>query len=72
MIQLYGEIGCNRCEMAKELLANKGVEFEYFIMSTDLSDEKYKEIMGIAKEANEINLPLIIENNTIKQLKEVI
>lgn len=70
MILLIGKNNCNACTMVKNVLTNKGVEFEYKLLE-ELSEEDRNNYIQMAQDTGMLSLPLIIKNNTLKTLQEV-
>ena len=71
MIKIVGNVGCSRCVMVKNILENKGVEFEYELFpSLDKSEQDL--ILEYANKTGNSNFPFIIKNNEFKTLEEVI
>ena len=70
MIKLIGKTGCNRCIMTKNILTNKGVDFEYLLFE-DLSSEDQDKYMKLAEEQHMIELPLIIKDDDLMTLQEL-
>ncbi len=70
MIKVIGNHGCSRCEITKQILTNKGVEFEYEILS-DLPEETQKEFMKKARLKGQLNMPLIFKDNELTDIKEI-
>ena len=71
MILLIGKQGCSACNMTKNVLKNKGIEFEYKLLE-DLLEEDRNNYINMAQEQKMLNLPLIIVDNTLKTLQEVL
>ena len=71
MIKVIGKEGCSRCLMVKNLLNNKKIEFEYFLLN-ELSQEEQNNYLKMAKEVGMTNLPLVIKDNKIVEIKEVL
>ena len=71
MYTIIGNENCPRCDKTKEILEEKGIEFDYFLMDS-LEPAQRETYMNLAKEYNVKNFPLIIKNNTIYNLQEVI
>lgn len=71
MILLLGKEFCSACNMTKTILKNKGVEFEYKLLS-ELDDSDKNKYLNLAEEKGINNLPIILDNDEIKTLKEVL
>lgn len=70
MIRVIGNRGCSRCEMTKQILNNKGIEYEYMLLS-DLPAEEQNVIMTKAQEEKKIALPIIIKDDKLVDVKEI-
>ena len=70
MIKLIGKEGCNRCVMTKNILNNKGVKFEYMLLS-ELPKEEQDKYVNMAQESGNIELPLIIKDEKMITLQEI-
>jgi len=71
MILILGKENCSACEMAKMVLKNKGIEFEYKLLA-DLESTLRKEYVKLAREQGKLSMPLIIKDKQLKTLQEVI
>lgn len=71
MITLIGKQNCSACNMAKNILKNNNIKFEYKLFE-NLTPEEQKKYLSIAKENNILSMPLIFNNNKITTLEEVI
>lgn len=70
MIRVIGNYGCSRCEIIKQILSNKGIEFEYELLS-DLPKETQRIILNKAKAKEQLNMPLIFKDDEIIDIKEI-
>ena len=70
MIRVVGNYGCSRCEITKQILKNKGVDYEYQYLN-DLSEKEQEEVMNMAKEKGQMALPIILRDNQIIEVKEI-
>lgn len=70
MLLVIGTEHCSRCNMAKGLLDRKGIEYEYKLLSS-LSIEEQNKYIQIAKQSNQMSMPLIIKDGKIIALQEV-
>ena len=70
MILLIGQEGCNRCQMTKNILINKCVDFKYVHLD-DLSQEEQDKYIKLATENNMLELPLIVKDNNIVTLQQL-
>jgi len=71
MYLLIGKENCSRCEMIKNILSNKNIEFEYKILES-FSEEERKNYIKLGKEFKQTSFPLIVKDNKVLDLKEVI
>ena len=69
MIKVIGKENCSRCEMVKNILTNKGIEYEYQLLD---ECENKAEYIKMAREKGQLSMPLIIQDNKIIDLQEVI
>lgn len=68
MIKLYGSTSCTRCEMVKNVLETKGVEYEYSLLEDAANQD---ELIAKAQEKGLTTLPLIFKNDEIITIEEV-
>ena len=69
MITLIGTENCSRCNVTKNLLTEKGIEFEYKLFTSldnQLEIRKEAIIKGMA------NFPFIMKDGELVELQEVI
>lgn len=71
MIRIIGNNGCSRCEVVKQILINKNMEFKYDLL-TDLPNDEQNQLMDQARLNGMLNMPLIIRNNKIIDIKEIV
>lgn len=71
MILVIGKENCSSCEMAKTILKNKSIEFEYKLLEEMEIDQK-KKYIKLARESGIMSMPLIIKENKLIKLQEVI
>ena len=45
-IKLHGKPNCSFCDLAKNMLTKKGIDFQYLSIGTDLTIEEAKAIAG--------------------------
>lgn len=69
-ILVVGKENCSRCDMVKNILTNKKIEFSY-VKLEDLSQEEKSEYLKMAKEAKQFEMPIIIKDNTVIAFQEV-
>lgn len=68
MIEVIGNEYCSRCTIVKNVLNNKGIEFNYYLLD-ELSSDRRKEVLKMARESGNMNMPLVIKNNEIVDFK---
>lgn len=71
MYLLLGKENCSRCEMVKNILTNRNIEFEYKLLN-DLSNDIKFRYLAMARESGLIDLPLIIQDGKVIDFKEVV
>ena len=70
-ILILGKQNCSACEMAKTVLKNKGIEFEYKLLD-DLEPTNKNEFIRLAREVGKLSMPLMIKDGQVLTLQEVI
>lgn len=70
MVRVIGSRGCSRCEITKQILKKKGVEFSYELIS-DLPDEEQELLNNLAQEKGLLQMPLILKDNELVEIKEI-
>lgn len=70
MILVIGTEDCSRCDMVKEILNNKNIDYNYKLISEFTEDEK-SNLLNMAKEAKQNSFPLILRDEKIITLQEV-
>ena len=70
-MRVIGKQNCSRCDMVKNILNNKQIEYEYILMES-LSLEEQVEYRKMAIKAKQMEMPLIIKEDKIITLQEVI
>lgn len=68
-VKVYGTLNCPRCEIVKQILFKKGVDFEYIIFTACDRDER-KKIMENAKDVGIESFPIILKDDVIIDIKE--
>jgi glutaredoxin len=71
MYLLIGKENCSRCDMVKNILDNKNIEYQYVILDELETEEKNKYIK-MAREMKKLEMPLIIKDEFLYDVKEVI
>lgn len=70
LIKLLGNKGCSRCAMIKNLLTNKGVDFDYKLLD-DIPEVEKQKYLKMASEKGLMSMPIIIKNDDVVDFKEV-
>ena len=70
MIRLIGKKGCSRCEITKQILKKKGVEFNYELIS-ELSNEEQELLNKMVQETGLMQMPLILKDGILTEIKEI-
>lgn len=70
MVRVIGEKGCSRCEITKQILKNKKIDFTYELLS-DLPTEDQNELLNKAQLKGLMQMPLILKNNELVEVKEI-
>ena len=69
MILILGLKNCGKCEITKQILTSKNIEFEYKLLS-DLPEEDRRKYAQMARDCNYNTMPLIIKENKLITLQE--
>lgn len=70
MLILIGTKNCPKCNIVRDILETKNVEYEYKVIN-ELPEEEQQYYVKMAKQANQMNFPLIIKNNNFISIQEV-
>ena len=70
MVRVIGDKGCSRCEITKQILKNKGVIYEYILMS-ELPIEEQEKLNSMALESKMLQMPLILKDDKLVEVKEI-
>jgi glutaredoxin len=70
MVTVIGTENCSRCKMVKDILTNKGIEFNYILFSSLSEDDKQKYLL-MAAENKYASFPIILKDDKILNLQEV-
>ena len=70
-IIVVGNPGCSRCEMARRLLKNKEVDFEYQDLG-QLSPGTAEAYLSMGEEAEQVGLPILIKEGKLVKLEDII
>lgn len=70
MVRLIGSKGCSRCEMVKNILNSRGIDYDY-ILFEDLSEEDKKRIRKEAVEKGLMSMPIIQKDGVIVSIKDL-
>ena len=71
MITVIGTNGCTHCMIAKNKLNQKGITFEYKLI-TDFTGDEQDKLLSEADKCGITKFPLIVENNQLKNLEEIL
>lgn len=71
MLKVISKENCSRCIMTKNILENKGVDFEY-ITFENLTKEDQDKYIETARKSRLMSFPLIVKDEILVQLQEVI
>lgn len=71
MYLVVGKENCSRCDMVKNILNNKNVKYEYKLLD-QLDENVKKEYIKLARQLGKLEMPLIIKENKLIDIKEVI
>jgi len=70
MLLVIGTKNCSKCEMVKNILKSKNIDYQYKIIE-ECSQEERGYFIEIAKKANQIGFPIIIKDNKVVTMQEV-
>jgi glutaredoxin len=71
MILVIGMKNCGKCMMTKNILDNKGIQYEY-VLFNELSQEEKRKYLDLGKEkTGEMPMPMIIKDGKIITIQEV-
>lgn len=70
LILVIGKENCSRCEITKNVLNQKGIEFEYKKFE-ELEKEEATKFKKMSMEAKLMSFPIIIKDNKVISLQEV-
>ena len=71
MIKIIGNEGCSRCLMVKNILISKHIDFTYDLLK-DIDSKTREGYMNMATQKGMLNMPFIIKDDELVDLKEVI
>lgn len=71
MLKVIGKENCNACIVVKNTLNLCNIPYEYSTLE-ELSEEERNKYIKMAEDQGRLSLPLIIDGNELKILKEVI
>ena len=71
MIKIIGNEGCSRCLMVKNILISKHIDFTYDLLK-DIDSKTREVYMNMATQKGMLNMPFIIKDDELVDLKEVI
>jgi len=70
MIRVIGSKGCVNCEITKQTLKKKGIEFSYELLS-DLPDSEQSQLNEMARSKGLMKMPLILKNDELITISEL-
>jgi glutaredoxin len=70
MVKVIGSKSCVNCEITKQTLKKKGIEFTYELMS-ELSEEEQSMLNDMAVKKKMIKMPLILKDNELTTIAEL-
>ena len=70
MVRVLGSKGCVNCEITKQTLKKKGIEFRYELLS-DLPDDEQTRLNEMAKNKGLLKMPLILKNDELTTIIEL-
>lgn len=68
MLKVIGLKNCGKCTITKQILDNKGIEYEYFIL-TEMSREDQRKYAEVGRNAG--YFPLVLRDEQLITLQEV-
>lgn len=71
MIKVIGKNSCSKCDMVKQLLNNKNVEFDYEMLE-DMEDEMKGKVLKMARQLGRMEMPLIIKDGQLIDMDQLI
>jgi glutaredoxin len=70
MVRVIGSLGCINCEITKQTLKKKGVDFTYEILN-QLSEEEQSKLTDLAKSKGLLKMPLILKDDELTTIAEL-
>jgi len=70
MILVIGTENCSRCNMTKNILNNKSMEYEYKLINS-LSLEEQNKYLEIAKNNGQMSYPMIFRDQVLITLQQL-
>jgi|BioPla2DNA2_1021312.scaffolds.fasta_scaffold298155_1 glutaredoxin len=70
MVRVIGSLGCVNCEITKQTLKKKGVEFIYELFN-QLPDEEQIRLEEMAASKGLIKMPLILKDDELTTISEL-
>ena len=70
-VLLLGNTNCTRCDMVKNILTDNKISFEYELLE-DLPSEVKAKYIAMAREKKMMQMPIIIKDDEVVELKDII
>lgn len=70
MIRVVGQLGCSNCEITKQTLKKKGIQFDYILLSS-LSDEEQDALLSLAELRGKTKMPLILKDSDLVDIVDL-
>lgn len=70
MIRVIGNLGCSNCEITKQVLKKKGIDFSYELY-VNLPDEEQIKLEELATNKGMIKMPLILKDDELVTIAEL-
>ena len=70
MVRVIGNKSCINCEITKQTLKKKGIEFSYELFS-ELSEDEQNKLNELAISKGLMKMPLILKNNELITIVEL-
>lgn len=70
MVLVIGTENCSRCNMVKNILTNKKVDYQYILIN-DLPELEQDKYLTTARENNQMSYPMIFKDGEITTLQKL-
>lgn len=70
MVRVIGSKGCINCEITKQTLKKKGIEFSYELL-TELPEDEQTKLNELATNKGLLKMPLILNDNELVTIAEI-